>query len=51
MPDKIKCTVSNCNYWDNGDLCKASAIQVEPDNGGRSAATSAATACHTFKGK
>lgn len=51
MPDKIKCAVSNCSYWDNGDQCTASAIKVEPDAGGRSAATSAATACNTFKGK
>ncbi|HEX3030961.1 MAG TPA: DUF1540 domain-containing protein [Bacillota bacterium] len=51
MPDKIKCSVSNCTYWDNGDLCKASAIQVEPDMGGRTASSPDATACHTFKNK
>ncbi len=51
MPNQIKCTVSNCTYWDNGNQCKASAIQVDPDNGGHTAASDAATMCHTFKNK
>jgi len=51
MPDKIKCTVSNCTYWDNGNFCTASAIEVNPDGGGTSAASEEATKCHTFKVK
>ncbi len=50
MPDKIKCTVSNCNFWDN-QLCKASAIEVSVDGGGAMAKSDMQTQCHTFEGK
>ncbi|WP_366921967.1 DUF1540 domain-containing protein [Metallumcola ferriviriculae] len=50
MPDKIKCTVSNCSYWES-QLCKASAIEVNVDGGGNSAPDPQKTQCHTFQEK
>lgn len=49
MPNQIRCTVSNCSHWANGDQCQASAIEVNPDTGGKTAASEEATKCHTFK--
>jgi hypothetical protein len=28
MPD-IKCTVKNCAFWGEGEICKASAVEVD----------------------
>ncbi|MBO8169856.1 MAG: DUF1540 domain-containing protein [Thermoanaerobacteraceae bacterium] len=50
MPDKIKCTVSNCAYWEN-QMCKASAIEVNVDSGDTEAQSDSQTQCHTFKMK
>ncbi|MFA2809288.1 DUF1540 domain-containing protein [Bacillus mycoides] len=30
MPE-VKCSVSNCSFWGQGNLCQASAIVVQPD--------------------
>ncbi|MFZ5943029.1 MAG: DUF1540 domain-containing protein [Bacillota bacterium] len=44
----VKCTVSNCRYWNN-ERCHASAIEVNVDGGGPKAQNSGATQCHTFE--
>jgi len=44
----VKCKVSNCNYWQQGERCNASAIEVDIDSGSSSARTSDQTNCHTF---
>lgn len=31
MPDGVKCSVSNCGYWSNGNQCSADVIMVEVD--------------------
>ncbi|EJP93703.1 DUF1540 domain-containing protein [Bacillus cereus] len=30
MPE-VKCSVSNCSFWGQGNLCQASTIVVQPD--------------------
>ncbi|EOO74852.1 hypothetical protein IIC_02660 [Bacillus cereus VD021] len=65
MPE-VKCSVSNCSFWGQGNLCQASAIVVQPDaqEAGQienssytnetlesSVTTSVETCCHTFKPK
>lgn len=50
MPDKVKCSVSDCRYWNSED-CKATAIEVNVDGGGKTAGNSLATQCHTFARK
>lgn len=50
MPNKVKCSVSNCNYWENED-CKATAIEVNVDGGGAMSKSEADTKCHTFAPK
>lgn len=47
--DNIKCTVTDCVYYASGNHCGASAIEVNVDNGGKTAHTSTATQCHTFE--
>lgn len=65
MPAGVKCTVSNCNFWDEGNLCGADSIQVEIDKHSSKisdtefailgeehhdqAAHSSTTCCYTFK--
>ena len=44
----VKCSVSNCIYWQN-NLCNASAIEVNVDNGGNRASNSVETQCQTFE--
>lgn len=44
----IKCTVSNCRYWED-NLCMATSIEVNVDNGGQSASNSEETQCYTFE--
>lgn len=64
MAQEIRCTVSNCGFWGNGDVCEAEKIEVavtgsagaRMDAGrmvgaGRRAATSEETCCVTFKPK
>ncbi|MGH0779904.1 DUF1540 domain-containing protein [Bacillus cereus] len=63
MPE-VRCSVSNCSFWGQGNFCQASAIIVQPDadESGQtennsytnetlesSVATSVETCCHTFK--
>lgn len=31
MPDDVKCSVSNCEYWAQGNRCAAEAILIEID--------------------
>jgi hypothetical protein len=45
----VKCLVSNCSYWENGNHCDASAIEVNVEGGGREARQSDQTNCRTFK--
>lgn len=47
----VKCTVSSCKYWQSGERCDASAIEVNVDGGGSSAGKSEQTNCHTFMPK
>ena len=47
----VKCKVSNCRYWQQGERCDASAIEVDVDGGGASARSSDQTNCHTFAPK
>jgi len=61
MATDVKCSVSSCHYWGQGDRCEANSIHVVDSvhNGtsltagtmGRSpqAQTSDETACRTFK--
>lgn len=62
MPD-VNCTVNNCKYWSNQNLCKAQQIVVQNDQAGgfsqnaqlnQLAATPASakddTCCQTFHG-
>ncbi|KAB2440492.1 DUF1540 domain-containing protein [Bacillus luti] len=30
MPE-VKCSVSNCSFWGQGNFCQASSIVVQPD--------------------
>ncbi|MGN4444649.1 DUF1540 domain-containing protein [Bacillus cereus group sp. MYBK79-1] len=30
MPE-VKCSVSNCSFWGQGNFCQATAIVVQPD--------------------
>ncbi|PGZ10557.1 disulfide formation protein C [Bacillus cereus] len=30
MPE-VKCSVSNCSFWGQGNFCQANAIVVQPD--------------------
>ncbi len=27
---RVKCVVNSCKYWEQGNQCKAEAIQIEP---------------------
>ncbi|GBF32998.1 hypothetical protein DCCM_2095 [Desulfocucumis palustris] len=49
MPNKIKCTVTECQY-NSAVECGAPMIQVERNNSG-SASNSDQTKCETFKPK
>jgi hypothetical protein len=51
MLSGVKCTVSNCKYWQTGEHCEASAIEVNVDGGGKSAKQSEQTNCKTFHQK
>lgn len=63
MPD-VGCTVNNCKYWTNGNMCNADQIMIQNDmDGGFSpnsklnnlsptpASTIDETCCQTFKNK
>lgn len=44
---RVKCVVDTCEYWDKGDRCMASSIEVQPPN----AADTEETDCSTFRPK
>lgn len=44
----VKCTVQSCKFWNQGERCSASAIEVNVDGGGNQAGQSEQTNCHTF---
>lgn len=50
MARDVMCTVENCKFWDSR-YCKATAIEVNVDGGGRKAGYTAETNCHTFAAK
>lgn len=31
MPENVRCTVSNCTYWDEGNRCIAESILITSD--------------------
>lgn len=43
----VACFVNNCTFWDNGNLCNASEIQVAGPNAARTPDTD----CETYKPK
>lgn len=44
---RVKCVVDSCDYWDSGDHCMASSIEIQPPD----AADTEETDCATFKPK
>ncbi len=42
--ERVKCAVNSCQYWDSGDHCMASAIEIQPPN----AQDTEETDCATF---
>ena len=44
----VKCTVQSCRYWQQGERCNASAIEVNVDGGSTQAVQSEETNCRTF---
>lgn len=64
MPEGVKCTVSNCTFWDAGNLCVADTIVVDIDKNAKNfdtefasfegdhrdfASNASTTCCNTFK--
>lgn len=47
----VKCKVSSCKFWEQGERCDASAIEVNVDGGGSNARSSEQTNCRTFASK
>lgn len=45
--NRVKCVVDSCEYWENGDHCLASSIEIQPPN----ASDTEETDCSTFKPK
>lgn len=44
---RVKCVVDNCEYYGNGDMCKASSIEIQTPN----ASNTEQTDCATFAPK
>ncbi|HHX75271.1 MAG TPA: DUF1540 domain-containing protein [Firmicutes bacterium] len=44
---RVKCVVDTCEYWETGDHCLASEIEIQPPN----AADTEETDCATFSPK
>ncbi len=42
---RVKCIVGTCEFWDKGDRCLASSIEIQPQN----ASDTEETDCATFK--
>ncbi|WP_270172250.1 DUF1540 domain-containing protein [Paenibacillus sp. SYP-B4298] len=65
MPQGVKCSVSNCTFWKQGNLCNADQIAIDVDQHANldtefadewdshrdTAKTSSVTCCHTFQPK
>lgn len=51
MLQGVKCLVSNCSHWQQGNKCDASTIEVTLETGVAEACKSAETNCRTFKAK
>lgn len=47
MAQDVRCEVNNCNYWGDGNKCRADAIYVVSHTG-RKASNSEETDCKTF---
>ncbi|WP_366921938.1 DUF1540 domain-containing protein [Metallumcola ferriviriculae] len=44
---RVKCVVNGCEYWGNGDMCKASSIEIQTPK----ASNTEETDCATFAPK
>lgn len=44
---RVKCCVDSCEYWESGDHCMASSIEIQPPN----ASDTEETDCATFTPK
>jgi len=44
---RVKCVVDTCEYYENGDHCVASSIEIQPPN----ASDTEETDCATFRPK
>lgn len=44
---RVKCVVNSCHYYEHGDLCSASQIEIQP----RNARNTEETDCATFSPK
>lgn len=44
----VKCRVSNCKFWQQGEHCDASTIEVNVDQGLSNPRSCDQTNCHTF---
>ncbi|MFZ5641612.1 MAG: DUF1540 domain-containing protein [Bacillota bacterium] len=44
---RVKCVVDSCEYWQNGDHCVASSIEIQPPG----ASDTETTDCATFAPK
>lgn len=49
MAKDVKCKVSNCKYYAQGDMCEASVIEVNAET--KQCGCSAETNCKTFQPK
>ncbi|MBS4008903.1 MAG: DUF1540 domain-containing protein [Clostridium sp.] len=44
---RVKCIVNTCEYWDKGEHCLASSIEIQPQD----ASDTEETDCATFRPK
>lgn len=42
---RVKCVVNTCEYYENGDHCLASEIEIQPPDAGDTEETDCATFC------
>lgn len=47
----VKCKVNSCKFWQQGEHCDASSIEVNIEGGGNSARSRDDTNCQTFTSK
>ena len=48
MDNRIKCSVNNCEYWKNGNVCDASSICVSAGQDANNAFTASTGAIQSF---